>query len=473
LDRHKVDPGRTDGLTFPRLRDYLIRGSAGHASPSIVFEDDHKERRMFLPRRTVLGFSGVAAIALLPDASLAMPAFARQYNVSCVVCHDAFPKLNDYGEQFAADNFRMPQWRETMADLGDSRLALPKTLPLAIRAQAYVQARDGEDFDPATGPTGNDASFDFQTPYLIKLLSSAPLSDHITFYFYGIFAEKGGNGEALIEDAWFRHDDVLGTGVGAQLGQFQVSDLMFPREVRLLFQDYYAYRAAGITYDRGVILDRAFGVVDIAVGAVNGSGIEQNFPIDSPGIRRPDRLFDNDSAKSYFGRVGFDVGPVSAGLFGLAGEQRSAAGFAGASTGTRDTDKRILGLDLSGKISGNVHWYAQGLWNSWDDFLDATPGEDYDWFGGFAGVDYIYSDRWAFSMLYNYAEADDFDDTGTIYEGLAINSITFGASYYFMRNLKGVIEVNADLLSKTAGGPPFVGHQTREHYVLIGVDAAY
>jgi hypothetical protein len=428
---------------------------------------------MFPPRLVAVALASVFVFGLVPDTSEAMPAFARQYNVSCVVCHDAFPKLNAYGEQFAADNFRMPHWRETMADLGDSRLALPKALPLAIRAQAYVQGRDGEDFDPATGPTGNDSSFDFQAPYLIKLLSSAPLSDHITFYFYAIFAEKGGNGEALVEDAWFRHDDAFGTGVGALLGQFQVSDLMFPREVRLMFQDYYAYRAAGITYDRGVILDRAFGPVDIAFGAVNGNGIEQNFPIDSPGIRRPDRLFDNDSSKSLFGRVGLPAGPVSVGLFGLAGEQRSAAGFAGASTGARDSDKQILGLDLSGSIGGKVHWYAQGLWNAWDDFLDATPGVDYEWFGGFAGVDYIHDDRWAFSMLYNYADAGDFDDTGTIFEGLAINSLTFGASYYFMRNLKGVIEVNADLLGKDSGGPPFVGHQTREHYLLIGIDAAY
>jgi hypothetical protein len=51
--------------------------------------------------------------------------------------------------------------------------------------------------------------------------------------------------------------------------------------------------------------------------------------------------------------------------------------------------------------------------------------------------------------------------------------VTLGASYYFMRNLKGVIEVNADLLSRDAGGPPFVGHQTKEHYLLIGLDAAY
>lgn len=428
---------------------------------------------MFMSRIAVVGLLALAATMLPAQAPEAMPAFARQYNVSCALCHDAFPKLNAYGDVFVANNFRMPNWRETMLDLGDSRLALPKSLPLAIRAQAYVQGREGEQFDTATGPTGNDASFDFQAPYLIKLLSSVPLSDHITFYFYGIFAEKGGNGEALIEDAWFRHDDVFGTGVGAQLGQFQISDLMFPREVRLTFQDYYVYRAAGVTYDRGVILDRAFGPVDFAIGAVNGSGIVQNFPINSPGYSRPDRLFDNDSSKTYFGRVGFDVGPVNLGLFGLVGEQRSATGFAGASRGVRDTDKRIVGLDASGSIAGNVHWYVQGLWNTWDDFLDATPGVDYEWFGGFAGVDYVPNDRWAFSMLYNYAEASDFDNTGTIFEGIEINSVAFGVSYYFMRNLKAVVEVNADLLNEKRGGPPFVGHQTREHYLLIGLDAAY
>lgn len=429
---------------------------------------------MLSRRYATLGTFLLAIAALVPDVSQGMPAFTRQYNVSCVTCHDAFPRLNAFGEHFAATNFRMPNWRDTMLDLGDTRLALPKTLPVAVRAQAFVQAREeGADIDPLTGPTGNESSFDFQAPYLVKLLSSAPLSDHITFYFYGIFAEKGRNGEALIEDAWFRHDDVFGTGIGAQVGQFQVSDLMFPREIRLTFQDFYAYRAAGITYERGVVFDRGVGPVDAALGIVNGSGIAQNFPIDSPGIRRPDRLFDNDSEKTVFGRIGFDAGPVSIGLFGLTGEQRSASGIVGESTGTRDTDKEILGLDLSGSLASNVHWFAQGLWNTWDDFLDIAPGEDYEWFGAFAGVDYIYNDRWAFSVLYNYVDAGDFEDSGTIFEGLEMNSVSLGASYYFMRNVKAVIEVNADFLSKDAGGPPFVGHQTKEHYLLIGLDAAY
>lgn len=415
----------------------------------------------------------VALVAVMPDTASAMPAFARQYNLSCAACHSAYPKLNAFGELFAGANFRLPNWRDSTVDVGDTQLALPKTLPLAIRAQSFIQLRDGEDIDAATGPTGNNSSFDFQAPYLIKLLASAPLSDHISFYFYGIFAEKGGNGETIIEDAWFRHDDLFGSGIGAMLGQFQVSDLMFPREVRLTFQDYYAYRAAGITYDRGVILDRAYGPVDLAVGAVNGNGIEQNFTINSPGYRRPDHMFDNDSDKSLFGRVGFAAGPVGVGLFGLTGKQRSAGGYAGTSAGTRDTDKWIAGLDLSGSVGSNVHWFAQGLWNTWDNFLDAAPADNYQWFGGFAGVDYIRNDRWAYSLLYNYADASDFDGTGTIFEGIDINSVAAGVSYYFMRNVKAVVEVNADLLKKNAGGPPWVGHQSREHYLLFGFDAAF
>lgn len=429
---------------------------------------------MFLPRVALCIAVFLALWAMPPQTAHAMPAFARQYQISCVACHDAVPRLNAFGEQFAARNFRLPHWRDTMMDVGDTQLALPKSLPLAIRAQAFVQGRDeGANIDPLTGPTGADSSFDIQAPYLVKLLSSAPLSEHITFYFYGIFAEKGGNGETIIEDAWFQHDDVFGTGISAMLGQFQVSDLMFPREVRLTFQDFYAYRAAGITYDRGVIFDRNVGPVDFAIGLVNGNGIEQNFALNSPGYRRPDRLFDNDSDKSIFGRIGFDIGPVGIGLFGLSGEQRSAAGPIGDGAGLRDTDKQILGLDLSGSIAGKAHWYVQGLWNRWDEFLDVTPGRDYEWFGGFAGIDYVQNDRWAYSLLYNYSDAGDFDDSNTLFEGLEINSVTLAASYYFMRNLKAVVEVNVDLLSKDTRGPPFVGHQTKEHYLLIGFDAAY
>lgn len=405
--------------------------------------------------------------------SSAMPVFARQYEVSCVVCHDAFPRLNEFGESFADNNFRLPQWRETMLDTGDEQLALPKYLPLAVRAQGYVQWREAEQINRATGETLSDANADFQAPYMIKLLSSAPLSEHITLYFNATFAEKGSNRQTIVEDAWFQYGGIAGTDVSAQLGQFQISELMHSREVRLTFQDYYAYRAAGITYDRGMLVSGGVGQLDWALGAVNGNGIERSFDVNGPGYNRHDRMFDNDSGKNVFGRIGGALGPVNAGLFSLRGEQQSAAGLTGTAPGDRTTDKDILGIDLSGEVNPQMHWYAQALWNSWDDFLDAAPAQDYDWVGGFVGLDYIPNERWAFSALHNYAEAGDFDDTGTIYEGIEMNSLTGTAAYYFMRNVKAVLELNVDLLNKERSGPPFVGHQTKEHYLLLGLDVAY
>ncbi|NIR59439.1 MAG: hypothetical protein GWO02_07910 [Gammaproteobacteria bacterium] len=414
--------------------------------------------------------SAAAAVSWWPAGAQAVPLFARQYDMSCVACHSAFPRLNAFGEHFRDQGMRLPNWRETTVDTGDERLALPRIPPIAFRAQAFVQGREGEEIDPVTGPTGNEADFDFQAPYLIKLLSSAPLSDNITYYFYGIFAEKGGNGETVIEDAWFSHGDLFGSGVGLQLGQFQVSDLMFPRETRLTFQDFMVYRMAEITYDRGVLFDRGLGPVSVAVGAVNGNGIEENFDVNSPGFRRPDNMFDNDQDKSVFGRVGVELGPATVGLFALSGEQANATGPAGTDSGDRETDKEIYGVDLRGRWGAKTYWFAQALWNRWDDFL--APGQTLEWDGGFAGVDYILNDRWALSMLYNYADAGDLAGTGTVFEGIEINTLTLGASYYFMRNVKGLLELNADLQDED-DDPDFVGHETKEGYVLVGFDAAF
>jgi hypothetical protein len=61
-----------------------------------------------------------------------------------------------------------------------------------------------------------------------------------------------------------------------------------------------------------------------------------------------------------------------------------------------------------------------------------------------------------------------------VYEGIAMRTLTFAANYYFMRNVKGVIEVNLDLLSKQErSAAPYTGHLTKEHYLLFGIDAAF
>jgi hypothetical protein len=240
----------------------------------------------------------------------------------------------------------------------------------------------------------------------------------------------------------------------------------------MTFQDFMAYRFAGITYDRGVLFGRGFGPVDVSLGLVNGNGITQNYNVTSPGYRRPDHLFDNDTGKSIFGRLGTAIGPASVGLFGLSGEQANATGPAGQDTGDRDTDKVVLGVDASGRIADRWYWFGQILWNSWDGFLD--PAIDYQWTAGFVGVDYVHSHKWVFSALVNIGDAGDLADTDTVYEGIDMQTLTFGVSYYFMRNVKGVLELNIDFLDEKAqSGLYYTGHLSKENYLLVGIDAAF
>ena len=112
------------------------------------------------------------------------------------------------------------------------------------------------------------------------------------------------------------------------------------------------------------------------------------------------------------------------------------------------------------------------MWNEWDGFIDENT--KYTWLGGFVGVDYIPKGSWTYSLLYNYADGGDFDNTDTVYEGIDINSLTLNSSYYFMHNVKAVIEVNADLLSKEdQSGTYYTGHLSQENYILLGIDAAF
>jgi hypothetical protein len=309
---------------------------------------------------------------------------------------------------------------------------------------------------------------------MLKLLSSAPLSDHISYYFAAIMSEQGTNGTLFLDDAWVSHDDLFGSGVGMLLGHFQISDLMFPRETRLTTQDFLVYRMAGITYERGATFNRDIGPANLALGVANGNGIDTSYPANSAGYSRPEMLFDNNNSKSVFGRIGAEIGPVRTGLFGLTGKQPSGgavASYGTTLTGTRETDKRVVGLDVSGN-NGQLFWFGQMLWNRWDNFLDDSPNVNRSWNGGFVGADYVYSDRWTYSLLYNRASAKDLHYTGTIYEGIELNTLSATASYYFMRNAKGVIEANFDMqpINHEAN---FVGHKTKEGYLLVGFDVAF
>jgi hypothetical protein len=255
----------------------------------------------------------LVGLALTALPAHAIPAFARKYNVSCSLCHDPAPRLTAFGEQFAANGFEFfpgEPPRDTVAT-GDELLRLLRRIDIAFRFDAYATA---------ARPVGRDATAtDLQTPYGIKLLSGGPIAEKISYYMYFFLSERG---EVTgLEDAYLQFTDIAGSGVSVIAGQFQVSDPLFKRELRLQYEDYHPYRVrvgdarADLTYDRGFFITYSpWEGGDLAFMIVNGQGLRE---------AGPDRRFDRDNLKNLALRYSHSLGALRVGAFGYWGREHA------------------------------------------------------------------------------------------------------------------------------------------------------
>ena len=340
------------------------------------------------------------------DSSTALaneiPAFARKYRVSCATCHAPFPRLNAVGEAFAANGFEFAPGKEDRDTIGtgDPLLRLQSNLPLAIRYDAYLTTLSKR--------YGGQVVFDQQTPWVMKLLSGGQIGHKISYYAYFLLSERGE--VAGLEDAYVQFTDVGGSGVSVITGQFQVSDPLFKRELRLPYDDYQPYRMrvgttrADLTYDRGIMaLWSPREGTDLAVEVVNGRGLD---------LASDDRQYDVDGFKNFMLRVSQDAGRLRFGGFGYYGEERGPSSL---------NRVRVLGPDATVALHDNLELNVQ-LMRRWDDdpFLGtctpATPCADGATAAFATSVDAGFAElifspggptgRWHFTALGNYIEAD-------------------------------------------------------------------
>jgi hypothetical protein len=261
-------------------------------------------------RKTILLSLVFIALGLVMASSLdAMPAFARKYSLSCKTCHSPFPKLKPYGDDFAANGFVIkdkPTPRYTV-DTGDSLLSLLREVPIAFRLEGFL-----------TYNNSNSRKLDFGSPHILKIISGGELFKHVSYYFYFFFSEQGEI--AGIEDAFVMFNDLFRSDLDIYVGQFQVSDPLFKREIRLPYEDYDIYGARpgnssiDLTYDRGLMFTYGFkSGTDLVLEVVNGNGI-------GPGNSFFN--FDDDKYKNVMLRVSQDAGHAARiGAFGYAGKE--------------------------------------------------------------------------------------------------------------------------------------------------------
>ena len=234
-------------------------------------------------------FSITAMIIILAGDLFAIPAFARKYNMSCKTCHSPIPYLKPYGNEFAANGFVLkdkdaPRY---FVETGDDRLSLIRDFPIAVRIQGYVTYNEE-----------NNEQFDIGTPSAFKIMSGGSITKDVSYYAYYIL-ESGEPGK--IEDAWLMFNNLFNSELDLTVGQFQVSDPIFKRELRLTNEDYIIYKVRpgysmiDLTYDRGITLAYTLPTsTDLVLEVVNGSGIGELYS---------NNLFDKDKYKNLMGRV--------------------------------------------------------------------------------------------------------------------------------------------------------------------------
>ncbi|MFA7361158.1 MAG: hypothetical protein WC139_08990 [Candidatus Kapaibacterium sp.] len=351
-------------------------------------------------------------IVLISADAEAIPAFARKYNMSCNVCHTVFPKLKPYGEEFAANGFQIPDKEPSrfFKKTGDDLLTLMRELPLALRFELYGQYESTREVNP-----------DLRTPWLLKLMSGGNIYKDISYYFYFFFSERGD--VAGIEDAFVMFNDVVSKNVDLDMyvGQFQVSDPLFKRELRLEQEDYSIYATtpgvsfANLKYDRGLMF--TYGAptkTDLTVELVNGSGIGTK------------DIFDVDKYKNVMVRASQEIAPfLRIGGFGYYGKEQPIPDSSA-------NEMYMAGADLS---AGNeyVELNAQYVYRSdTNPFrLANKPGERIKTQGGFAEL--LVSPKGADSritghLLYNHVDSDQSD--------LKYRSYTAGLGYLLARNVR-------------------------------------
>ena len=311
----------------------------------------------------------------------AIPAFARKYNMSCNVCHRPFPRLKAFGEDFAGNGFQIKDKEPARfyKKTGDDLLTLMRELPVALRFELFGEY--------------NNNFVDFKTPWILKLMSGGNIYKDISYYFYFFISEKGEL--AGIEDAFISFNDVFKSGIGITAGQFQASDPLFKRELRLEREDYEIYKVrpgsslASLSYDRGLVLSyTAPTSTDLSLQILNGNGIKTT------------NVFDSDKYKNFMFRVSQDVNKYfRIGAFGYYGLEKP------------DTVKNevvMSGIDLT---AGNqyLELNAQYVYRRDTDpqMTGTAPGIITQ--GGFAEVIVTpqgEDGRWQGHLLYNKVDSD-------------------------------------------------------------------
>jgi hypothetical protein len=194
----------------------------------------------------------------------AIPAFARKYGLPCSSCHEGWPKLSYFGQQFKDNGYQLGNDRD--APIFQQAAYWPVTFritPFWSRESSNKTQVDG-----SNGPGGNEAQvttngfnwtgLDFHT--------GGTLAKNFSFY---VLPSSDEFGAFHFESVWARIDNVAGSPwLNFKMGKFELDNLLSEKRILTLTSvggQYWNYHFQPFS-SPGVPENYTFGIGDNQVG---------------------------------------------------------------------------------------------------------------------------------------------------------------------------------------------------------------
>lgn len=117
-------------------------------------------------------------VSVLPSPSLAIPAFARKYDLSCTSCHTKPPRLNGFGEAFHMAGFQIPVVQE--AEIKEKR-RIGRVMSETNFLNIFSIRTTGDLVQFFSGGGKNESAI--MLPQSVELYLAGNLTDAIAYFF--------------------------------------------------------------------------------------------------------------------------------------------------------------------------------------------------------------------------------------------------------------------------------------------------
>jgi len=386
--------------------------------------------------KTLIVVATVGALAGLAPSSRAVPVFARKYGFNCTMCHSSYPRLNDFGQRFRRNGYRIPG-RESV-----EKMVYEAQAPFAMRTSAGYNSETYRNLPDAT-----DVS-QFQLNGL-DVLSAGLLGPNAGYFAVYTPEIKGARGVApqtgMLESANVILTAKNTTWFTARIGRFEPAYAAFSVKRSLTVAPYEVY---DFSSPNGVPFSDTQTGIEIAgwgrngyryaAGVVNGSGSNNDSDAPLDFYARGEKVFGSGEGQTAGQRLGFTV---------YRGIARPGPGM------TRKSFTR-LGVDTSLNL---------GAWSLGAQFLHGEDHKDlwaadrtvtFD--GGFAEL--LYQPT---THIVGFARYDWVSTPADLRAG--VSRWTVGSRYYLEDSVAIHLEYSARSQSPVSSG---MGHATERLFTL-------